>query len=128
MKEIGIDISALHAEALATYFIVVLKNYLSGKAEGSIPEDKLRLLEQLDSVFQKLNRDSKEQDDESRLTIHFSIPEAEAFIKAFTDEEFKQVALQDQFFRENSYAAYFGQIFSTYLEVVSSGYVEALAA
>lgn len=128
MKEIRLDISGLHAEAMATYCIIVLKNYLSGKPEGSIPQEKLHLLEHLDAAYQKLNQLTESEDDESPQPIHFNLPEAEAVIKAFTDEEFKETALQDEFFQEHSYPAYFAQIFSGYLEAISTSYVEALAA
>lgn len=156
MKEVKFNISPLHAETIAVHLLIVLKNYLdvlnrrkrntptepnpppSGELEslprpsaggaGSIPEETMKTLEHLDSAYQKLSALSDTMDDETPQPVAFSIPEAEAFIKVFTEEAFEAAALQDEFYRRHSYPAYFAQIYSKYAERVSEGYVEALAA
>lgn len=125
---VKLNISALHAIAIATHFTIVMKNYIAGKKKGDIPEEKLALLEYLDRVYQKLDALSEADDDETPQPVSFTIPEAEAFIKAFTDEELKDAALKDEFYQRHSYAAWFAEIYARHLEAISEGYVDALAA
>ncbi len=128
MKEVKLSISPLHAQALGAHLILVLKNYLTGKKEGSIPQNTLALLEQMDQAYQKLSALQDGGDDETPRPVSFTLPEAEAFLKAFTEEEFQSAALQDDFYQRHSYPTYFAQIYSRYLEQLSERYVEALAA
>lgn len=128
MNEVKFNISPLHAETIAVHLLIVLKNFITGKKEGSIPEETMKTLEHLNSAYQKLSALSDTMDDETPQPVAFSIPEAEAFIKVFTEEAFEAAALQDEFYRRHSYPAYFAQIYSKYAGRVSEGYVEALAA
>ena len=156
MKDVQFNIPPLHAETIAVHLLIVLKNYLelinhqrhtvstepnaltSGELErlprpgaggaGSISDETLQLLGHLDSAYQKLIALSENLDDETPLPVSLTIPEAEAFIKVFTEETFEAAALKDEFYQKHSYPAYFAQIYSKYVEEVSEGYVEALAA
>ena len=128
MKEIRFKISPLHAEAIAVHLLLILKNFVTGKRAGSIPTETMELLEYLDRAYQKLSSLSGSIDDETPQPVSLSIPEAEAFIKAFTVEAFQDAALEDEYYQKHSYPAYFAQIYSRYVELVSEGYVEALAA
>ncbi|MCB0616084.1 MAG: hypothetical protein H6573_34990 [Lewinellaceae bacterium] len=128
MKKIKFNISPLHAETIAVHLLIVLKNFVTGKKEGSIPDETMELLSHLDVAYQKLSALSDSTDDETPQPVALSIPEAEAFIKAFTEERFQAAALKDEFYQRHSYPAYFAQIYSKYAEQVSEGYVEALAA
>ena len=128
MKEVKLNISPLHAETIAVHLLIILKNFIAGKKEGELYGETLQLLGHIDSAYQKLDALSGEQDDETPQPLAFTIAEAEAFIKAFTDETFEAAAQQDDFYQRHSYPAYFAQIYSKYVEEVSEGYVEALAA
>ena len=128
MKEVKFNISPLHADTIAAHLLIVLKNFVTGKKAGSITPETMELLGNLDKACQKLSALSGSMDDETPQPVAFSIPEAEAFIKVFTEEAFEAAALQDEFYRRHSYPAYFAQIYSKYADRVSEGYVEALAA
>ena len=128
MKGVNLNISPLHAETLAAHLIIVMKNCITGKPEGSIPTEVMDVLTKLDQAYQKLTSLSGSRDDETPQSISFTLPEAEAFIKAFKEDPFQSAAQQDAFYEGHSYSAYFAQIFSGYLEQVSEAYVEALAA
>jgi len=128
MKEVRFNISPLHAETIAVHLLIVLKNFVTGKKAGNIPDKTMQLLGHLDSIYQKLSALSGSQDDEAPQPVSFSIPEAEAFIRVFAEERFQAAALRDEFYQRHSYPAYFAQIYSKYAERVSEGYVEALAA
>lgn len=128
LKEIQVNINGLHAEALATHLLIVMKNVISGKPEGSIPEDALSILNQMDQAYLKLKALSEKQDDESLNSLFLTVPEAEAIIQAFINKEFKTAALQDPFYQKRSYSDYLQQVFSRYLKDISGGYVLALAA
>ena len=128
MKEVKLNISPLHAETIAVHLLIVLKNFIAGKKEGELSDEILKLLSHLDSAYQKLFTLSDSPDDETPQPVAFTIAEAEAFIKAFTDETFEAAALQDEFYQKHSYPAYFTQIYSKHVEQMSEGYVEALAA
>ena len=128
MKEVKLNISPLHAETIAVHLLIVLKNFIAGKKEGELSDEILKLLGHLDSAYQKLFTLSDSPDDETPQPVAFTIAEAEAFIKAFTDETFEAAALQDEFYQKHSYPAYFAQIYSKHVEQMSEGYVEALAA
>lgn len=128
VKEIQVNINGLHAGALATHLLIVMKNAVSDKPEGSIPEDSLSILNQMDQAYLKLKALSEKQDDESLNSLVLTVAEAEAIIQAFINEEFKMAALQDAFYQERSYSDYLQQVFSRYLKDISGGYVLALAA
>jgi hypothetical protein len=128
MKQITLHISGLHAEALSTHLLIVLKNYITGKKSGSIPEENVEILNNLDQVYQKLQTLTEADDDETAQTLIITIPEAEALIKAFIEPAFKDAALKDAFYQAHSYGAYFERIYAGYLREVGAGYVVALAA
>jgi hypothetical protein len=122
------NISGLHAEALSTHLLIVLKNYITGKKPGSIPEENVEILNNVDQVYQKLRTLTEAADDETAQTLTINIPEAEALIKAFIEPAFKDAALKDSFYQKHSYGAYFERIYAGYLREVGAGYVLALAA
>jgi hypothetical protein len=128
MHEVKLNIPGLYAAAIAAHFIIVMKNYISGRLEAEISPEMTALLGNLEKAFQKLDALSERVDDETPQPVSFTIPEAEAFIKAFTEEELKHAALKDEFYQRHSYAAWFARIYAGSLKEIGAGYVEALAA
>ena len=128
MKTITFHISPLHATTVATHLLLVLQNSVHGRSAANLSENILTILGDLDQVYQKLQALSLKQDDETPLSVTLSLSEAEAFIKAFTEEPFQSAGQGDAFYDQRSYAAYFAQIYSGYLERISEAYVEARAA
>lgn len=128
MKQITLHISGLHAEALSTHLLIVLKNYVTGNKKDHISEEKMHVLNNLDQVYQKLQTLTEVADDETPQTLTISIPEAEALIKAFIEPAFKEAVLKDAFYQKHSYGAYFERIYAGYPREVGAGYVVALAA
>ena len=128
MKSITFQISPLHATTVATHLLLVLQNSIHGKSVANLSENILVILGDLDRVYQKLQALALKQDDETPVPMELSMSEAEAFIKAFTEEPFQSAGQEDAFYDQRSYAAYFAQIYSGYLERISEAYVEAKAA
>jgi len=76
---------------------------------------RLSLLEQLDQAYQKLKSLASARDDESPQALKLTIPEADAFLQAFTLPALKKAALQDDYYQRHSYADYLHQIYALYL-------------
>ncbi len=127
-NEIQLKISGLHANAMATHLLIVIKNTLSGKEEAEIDQRILNTLTNLDKAYAKLSEIGEKQDDETPKSVHFTIAEAEAIIQAFIDKEFKKAALKDPYYEKYAYSDYFQHVFSKYLKEISTGYVLTLAA
>ena len=123
MDFIKLYISGLHANALSTHILVVLKNFVTGKEPEQISSEQMITLENLDYAFQKLKVLTEALDDETPQEIHFTFPEAEALILGFTDEAYTALTEEDPFYQDHSFAEYFGQIYGRYLEGISAGYV-----
>lgn len=121
MKAVNLSISPLHAETIATHLLIVIKNYVTGKPAGSISEETMAILKNLDQVYQKLTALSDSRDDESARSLVLTFPEAEAFLEAFTDAGFQGAARRDAFYEKHSYSAYFAQIYAGYLDEVRAG-------
>ena len=127
MEHISIPISGLHAEALSTHLMIVMKSAAHGKKESKIPPSDIDFLQQLDNIYQKFLTFSQQPDDESLHQIVLSLSEAKAFIEAFTKPQFKEVALAAPFYQQFSYQGYFQRIYAPFLREIGAAYVEALA-
>lgn len=88
----------------------------------------MKILEAMDQAYLKLDKLAETPDDETPQLLSLTIAEAEAMIRAFTEEEFTDGALKDKFYQKNSYTSYFGLIYAKYLQRISEAYVDALAA
>ena len=128
MNYITLQISGLHAHAMATHLIIVLNNYVRGKKEGSIGATDMEQLTRLDVVYQKLSGLSTLPNDEDAQQLLLTLEEAEAFIAAFTEPTYKEAALQDAYYQDHSYPDYFKRIYAKYLRDIGGQYVAALAA
>lgn len=128
MNTVNLNISGLKAHALGIHLLLVIKHYVAGKKVGSIAPEKMEQLRAMDQAYLKLSALGECHDDETPQPIELTIPEAEAMLRAFTDDAFKEVALRDEYYQKNSYTSYFGLIYAPFLEKLSAGYVEALAA
>ncbi len=127
-KEIKIQISGLHAEAVALHILIVMKNFIPTLNNNGFSDSTANLLENLNTVYEKLNQLTQKSDDESLNTLHLKIAEAEAIIQAFINEPLKEAALKDPYYQNKSYSKYFEKIYANYLKLISVDYVMALAA
>lgn len=118
---ITIYLPPLRAESLATHLLLVLKHTVEGQPAGSLPEEKLNLLNQIDQAYQKLNTLSEHTDDESPQPLHFSPEEARAILQAFRDPSLLQAAQRDDFYEQHDYEAYYEEIYEPFLEVLEAG-------
>jgi hypothetical protein len=128
MNTVNIKVSGLKAQALGIHLLLVIKHYVAGKKAGSIAPESMELLRAMDQAYLKLSQLGERPDDETPQPIALTIIEAEATLRAFTDDAFKDPALEDEYYQKNSYTSYFGLIYAPFLEKLSAGYVEALAA
>ncbi|PHN05410.1 hypothetical protein [Flavilitoribacter nigricans] len=128
MTTIHLNIPGIDAHALSIHLLVVIKNYIEGKEAGSIPAQKMEYLEAMDRSYLKLDQLSQCHDDETPQPLALTTEEAEAVIRAFTDAEFQELALRDEYYQKNSYTSYFGLIYAKYLKKISEAYVDALAS
>lgn len=127
-KEIIIQISGLHAEAIALHILIVMKNFIPTLNNNGFSDPTANLLENLNAVYEKLNQLTQRSDDESLNTLHLKIAEAEAIIQAFINEPLKEASLKDPYYQNKSYSKYFEKIYANYLKLISVDYVMALAA
>lgn len=128
MVKIELDIPGLHAEALSSHILVVLKTFIEGKKPGDIPSEQLTILENLDGAYQKISVLTEASDDESLQDVAFTLEETEALLQAFTDETFTKPASEDDYYQHRSFSEYFMQVYAPYLERLSEGFVEGKAA
>lgn len=118
---ITIYLPPLRAESLATHLLLVLKHTVDDQPAGSLPEEKLNLLNQIDQAYQKLHSLSELADDESPQPLHFSPEEAHATLQAFRDESLLQAAQRDVFYERNEYEAYYEGVYEAFLEELEEG-------
>lgn len=96
-------ISGLHAEALSSHILVVLKTFIEGKKPGDIPAKQLATLENLDQAYQKISTLTEASDDETLQEVALTLMETEAVLRAFTDETFTNPAFEDDYYRDRSF-------------------------